>query len=102
MVLIIDTDKPESLGALKKVMTPILREFKQEVIREVKELSKSGEQEEEVMITEEVMAKYRIDNHGTLQRYHREGLPVMPGRPNRYFRSDIENFLKTKKRINYD
>jgi len=102
MVLVIDTENPESLKALRTVISPLLSELKDELKQEIKELNESREQEDEILVTEEVMKRYRIDNRGTLQRYHREGLRVWPGRPNRYYKSHIDKFIKDHKITHYD
>lgn len=74
-------------------MITTIEELIRNIVRE--ELQKYSSKEEDfTMTTEEVMLKYKIKSKATLNAYHKMGLPYFKGKPNLYFKSQIENFFK--------
>ena len=93
-VLVIDTENPNSLKALKVVIGSFMDEMKTSLLSEVTQnTSSTQEKEDEQLTTKQVCEKYGI-HRTTLTRWHDEGLPYRKGAPNRYFKSDIMKFMK--------
>lgn len=69
----------------------MIEEYIRKIVRE--ELALITHNTHNTLTTEEVMAKYGIKSKATLISYHKQGLPYIKGRPNRYMENDIIQFF---------
>jgi hypothetical protein len=51
--------------------------------------------DDELLTTDEVMAEFKLST-SVLARYRTAGLPYVKSRPNKYKRSDVQNFINRK------
>ncbi|HAD96514.1 MAG TPA: hypothetical protein DCG19_03855 [Cryomorphaceae bacterium] len=90
MVLVIDTENPQSLEALKSIIAQVVDEKVTPLLEDMK-VSSGGEKS--ILDTDEVQAEFNLSK-ATLHNYHKRGLKYFPASPNRYFREDIMQFFR--------
>lgn len=81
------------------IPSQIVMMYREDLKALLQEVIQGHSREEEYLTTGEVMAMLKISSRNTLARYHRDGLKYIKGVPNKYRKSDIDKFIKTKKII---
>ena len=88
-VIIIDTDNPQSLEALSQVIKPIV----ENIWLDLSENATKSAKLTGIMTTEQLMDYFHSKDPKLINQLIKKGLPYLPGRPNKFRASQVEEFL---------
>lgn len=102
MVIVIDTENPDSMKVLRKVMDSAMEPVYDRIeamAQQMAERPVEEKKERDLLLTSTDLMKEFGVSRITLHNWHKQGLPYIKGAPNKYYRSEVDKFIAKHKTI---